>query len=750
MFTKLNPRASLTAAALSFAIMLIIAVSSQAADITIDGTQEFQIMNGFGVNANSERWVGNELVPALDTLIDTMGATVWRVVVESVQNWETTNDDSNPFNFNWTYYNSLYETEKFQKLWGMLGYLKQKNVDTIMVSVMGCLPNWMGGCSLNTSYEDEWVEMVTSLLGYARNTKNLRIDMFDPFNESDITNEGPTIGVTQYIRVLKKLITRMDALGLGDIEIIGPTTADVGTGRDWMQDMLSDSQIMGKVRHFGFHSYSGNSSGIDSDIKGSAYPDRNFWMTEFSAWCNGCDAGGQPPDDWTFGSDTFGYLRNHINQGAASALIWEGYDSKYEHPPGTWSYWGLLQYNKSSGTYTPRKRMYINAHVFRFVRPGDVRIGAITGQSGLTLLAFRNAATDSLTIVGRNETSSALTINGTLTGLLPLTNLQFYETTQSVNFRRNADVPVSNNTFAAQVAGNSFFTLSTLQATSDTTPPTTPSKLTATPISSSQINLSWGASKDNVGVTGYQVERCQGEGCSNFALIITVTGTTHNDTGLSASTRYTYRVRATDMGNNFSSYSNTASAVSGCEATALLTQGTIGTEIVFDGLSPCFGTKKGKVLIGDVATKKAIPAKITKDGWTDPKITCTVTKVPLPAGANDVTIISKEIASIALPGSFTVEPPEVVSISSNTGAQESEITIAGYFFSTKKGKVYLRYTDKSGKDKLKTCKVTSWTMISTTGVSEIKFVVPKLVPGVYPLSISNKVGTAVAGNFTIN
>jgi hypothetical protein len=41
----------------------------------------------------------------------------------------------------------------------------------------------------------------------------------------------------------------------------------------------------------------------------------------------------------------------------------------------------------------------------------------------------------------------------------------------------------------------------------DTQPPTAPSNLTATAISGSQINLSWTASTDNVGVTGYRVER---------------------------------------------------------------------------------------------------------------------------------------------------------------------------------------------------------------------------------------------------
>jgi chitodextrinase len=94
--------------------------------------------------------------------------------------------------------------------------------------------------------------------------------------------------------------------------------------------------------------------------------------------------------------------------------------------------------------------------------------------------------------------------------------------------------------------------------TPDTQPPTTPTNLTATAISGSQINLSWTASTDNVGVTGYLVERCTGASCTSFARQTTVPGTTYSDTGLVPNTSYTYQVKATDAAGNFSLYSNQA------------------------------------------------------------------------------------------------------------------------------------------------------------------------------------------------
>ena len=96
---------------------------------------------------------------------------------------------------------------------------------------------------------------------------------------------------------------------------------------------------------------------------------------------------------------------------------------------------------------------------------------------------------------------------------------------------------------------------------SDTEPPTAPTNLTAAAAGSSQIDLTWSASTDNVGVTGYIVERCQGGGCSNFASLPgSPTGTAYTDTGLSPNTTYRYRVRAVDAASNLSGYSNIVGA----------------------------------------------------------------------------------------------------------------------------------------------------------------------------------------------
>jgi hypothetical protein len=77
----------------------------------------------------------------------------------------------------------------------------------------------------------------------------------------------------------------------------------------------------------------------------------------------------------------------------------------------------------------------------------------------------------------------------------------------------------------------------------DTIAPSIPTNLTTIKITSSQINLSWSASIDNVGVTGYKVYR-------DGTYLTTVITTSVSDTARTGSTSYCYAVSAFDAVNN--------------------------------------------------------------------------------------------------------------------------------------------------------------------------------------------------------
>ncbi|QRN94206.1 alpha-amylase [Archangium violaceum] len=82
----------------------------------------------------------------------------------------------------------------------------------------------------------------------------------------------------------------------------------------------------------------------------------------------------------------------------------------------------------------------------------------------------------------------------------------------------------------------------------DTTPPSTPTGLAAATKTDRSVKLSWSAASDNVAVTGYDIFR-------NGTQVGTSTGASYTDSGLTASTTYSYTVKARDAAGNLSSAS---------------------------------------------------------------------------------------------------------------------------------------------------------------------------------------------------
>lgn len=122
---------------------------------------------------------------------------------------------------------------------------------------------------------------------------------------------------------------------------------------------------------------------------------------------------------------------------------------------------------------------------------------------------------------------------------------------------------VSNKPFAVGTSGYIQLTNSGVESTlnamadairlqyADAVPPTDPTNLSATATSSANISLSWTASTDNVGVTGYEIYR-------NTVKVGTSPSNSYADGGLTANTQYSYYVKAYDAQNNVSGPSNTA------------------------------------------------------------------------------------------------------------------------------------------------------------------------------------------------
>ncbi len=86
----------------------------------------------------------------------------------------------------------------------------------------------------------------------------------------------------------------------------------------------------------------------------------------------------------------------------------------------------------------------------------------------------------------------------------------------------------------------------------DTTAPTKPGPLTSSNVTTTSVKLTWTASTDNVGVTGYDVYQ-------GATKVQTVTAPTATITGLTADTTYSFTVKAFDAAGNQSAASDALS-----------------------------------------------------------------------------------------------------------------------------------------------------------------------------------------------
>ncbi len=429
---------------------------------TIDGTRQFQTIDGFGVNLNGTYWNNGAMAPALDALYDDLGSTIFRVMVETSY-WERTNDNADPYTFDWDAYRAIYAGPEFQSLFGIIRHLTQKQDAQVILNVMGPVPAWMGAGRIDASAEDEWVELITSLLIYTTQDEGLPIQLLAPVNEIDLGDpEGPKMEPDQYVRLLRKLAERLDALGLDEVRFVVPDLAFSKNAQQFLPAILADDVVMAKLAHFAIHDYSGELADINRLIGSERAATYGLWVTEYSQWCVDCNKLATTADSWVFGADTTSFLLRYLAHGATAALLYDGVDGYYVHH-GTFDYWGVLSYDPETGAFAPRPRFNASAQIFRFVRPGMVRIAAETSSEGLMLLAFRDPSSGALSLVGRNPTDHPVTINGVLAGLELVQPLMLTQTTPTASLMSGRAIPVQTGSFSVEIAPDSVFALSTLQ-----------------------------------------------------------------------------------------------------------------------------------------------------------------------------------------------------------------------------------------------------------------------------------------------
>ncbi|OBY76973.1 chitinase [Paenibacillus sp. KS1] len=161
----------------------------------------------------------------------------------------------------------------------------------------------------------------------------------------------------------------------------------------------------------------------------------------------------------------------------------------------------------------------------------------VTAKTSTSVSLSWTASTDNVGVTGytvsyRTQSVSVSNPNAVISGLTPDTNYTFTITAKDAKGNQSAaSAPLTVKTEPAGSGG-------------DTTPPTAPGNLQVTGKSATSVILSWSASTDNVGVTGYTV--------SYGTNAVNVTDTTATITGLTPNTNYVFTVTAKDAAGNIS------------------------------------------------------------------------------------------------------------------------------------------------------------------------------------------------------
>ncbi|HET9667651.1 MAG TPA: metallophosphoesterase, partial [Desertimonas sp.] len=166
-------------------------------------------------------------------------------------------------------------------------------------------------------------------------------------------------------------------------------------------------------------------------------------------------------------------------------------------------------------------------------------VSAVAASSSLVDVSW-TASTDNVGVTGYDVLRDDAVI-ASVSG----TSLTYADATVSASTTYSYQVVAKD--LAGNQSGPSVASIVTTPAPSDTEAPSVPTGVSAVAASSSLVNVSWTASTDNVGVTGYDVLR-------DDAVIASVSGTTltYADATVAASTTYSYQVVAKDLAGNHS------------------------------------------------------------------------------------------------------------------------------------------------------------------------------------------------------
>jgi len=246
---------------------------------------------------------------------------------------------------------------------------------------------------------------------------------------------------------------------------------------------------------------------------------------------------------WTASADNFGVAgyRIYRNGAMVGSSTTTGYADTAVQPSTTYSYYAVAY--DAAGNVSTASNTATATTVPPDTTPPSPPSGLAANVASSTEVDLSwTPSTDNVGVAGYRIYRNGALVGSSATtayadkGVQPSTSYSY----STIAYDAAANTSTASNTASV-----------TTPATPDTTPPSTPSGVAATSPSSTEVDLNWTASTDNVGVAGYRIYR-------NGALVGSSATNGYADTGVQPATSYSYYIVAYDAAGNSSAASNTA------------------------------------------------------------------------------------------------------------------------------------------------------------------------------------------------
>ena len=465
---------------LSLSPLLVRSTAHAASAVTINGATKFQTIDGFGISEAFGQASAVESAPSnvqqqiLNLLFNTntgAGFTILRNLIPS--------DASHTIEPNSPGSSTATPTYTWDgDSWGQVPFAKQAmsyGVSRIYADAWSA-PGFMktNGSEANggtlcgvpgaTCSSGDWRQAYANyLVKYIQDnaSSGVTISHIGFLNEPDFTASYSSMDLTpaQAADFAKVLKPTLNAAGL-NTQIVCCDPTGWGQAQNYASGITSDPTANADVSILSSHGYSGAPNSPLTAANG-----KHIWETEWSTFENWDSA-------WDDGSAASGFTwAQSIHNGLTSAnlsafLYWWGVIGDRTDNEGV-----ILLNN---GTVTTSGRLWALANYSRFIRPGAVRIGAMSGDSNLKVSAYINT-NGTVSIAVLNTSSSSITASYALqnAGVADGTTVTPYLTNSSNNTAAQATTTVSGGSFSATIPARSLVTY-VISGTGSVTPTPTP------------------------------------------------------------------------------------------------------------------------------------------------------------------------------------------------------------------------------------------------------------------------------------